>query len=110
MTHLADLPLQEMPVAVIDLETTGFIPGIDRIVEIAVVWLDPGKGPTLVLDTLVNPKRPISGTGVHDLLDDDVMDAPTFEEVSRELASVLEGRLIASYNVSFDIAFLERAL
>jgi DNA polymerase III subunit epsilon len=104
------LSIADTPVAVIDFETTGRVPGVDRIVELAVVSLDPGREPEVVLETLVNPQRPVAATAIHGITDEDVADAPTLDEVAGEVSRVLSGRLVAAYNVSFDIRFLTRAL
>lgn len=49
-------PLREVPLAVIDFETTGLSPkGGARVVEIAVVRALPGRKPEVVLDSLVDP-------------------------------------------------------
>ncbi|MCX7030142.1 MAG: exonuclease domain-containing protein, partial [Spirochaetes bacterium] len=52
----------ETPIAIIDFETTGLAPGPDRVVEVSVVRADPGKEPVLILDSLVNPDRPMAAT------------------------------------------------
>ena len=53
-----DLPVAQTPIAVFDFETTGLNPGYDRVVEVSVIRIDPGRPPRLVLDTLVNPRSP----------------------------------------------------
>src|SRR5262245_14174544 len=65
MPPLAALPIADTPVAVLDFETTGLRPGPDRVVEVAVVRIDPGQPPRVVLDTLVNPGRPMACTEIH---------------------------------------------
>ena len=65
-----------------DIETTGLYPGGDRIVELAVVRIEPNEAPRLVLDTLVNPKRRVAATEIHGITDADVADAPPFEEIA----------------------------
>ena len=99
--------IAETPFAVVDLETTGFIPGADRVVEVAVVRVDPGEEPRLVLDTLVNPKRSMSGTEIHGLTDADVVDAPGFEEIAGDLLEDLSGCCVAAYNANFDVRMLK---
>lgn len=37
--------ISESPIAIIDFETTGLTPGVDRVVEISVVRVDPGDEP-----------------------------------------------------------------
>lgn len=94
----------------VDTETTGLYPGGDRIVELAVVRVEPGAKPSLVLETLVNPERPVSATEIHGITDADVVDAPTFAEVSGHLTTALRGSVFASYNVYFDSKFVQTEL
>jgi len=107
---ISDRLISETPVAVVDLETTGLYPGGDRIVEVAVVRIDPGQRPALVLDTLVNPGRPVSATEIHGISEEDVIDAPSFAEVAGNLASALTDSVFASYNVYFDAKFVQAEL
>ena len=98
---------RELPVAVVDVETTGLHPAGDRIIEIAVVRLEPGsKEPRIALDTLVNPGRRVSATEIHGITDDDVRGAPTFPAIAPAVVQALHGALFASYNVYFDAKFV----
>ncbi len=105
-TGIASRPIHETPVAVLDFETTGLTAGADRVIEVSVVRVDPGQEPRLVLDTLVNPHRRVSATEIHGITDADVKNAPDFHEIAGELLGVLEGCVVAAYNVYFDIKFL----
>ncbi len=100
----------ETPIAVIDFETTGLAPGPDRVVELSVVRIEPGQEPRLALDTLVNPDRPMAATEIHGITDGDVRDAPRFFEVGGDLLRSISGCVVASYNVYFDMAFLNYEL
>lgn len=102
--------IAETPIAVVDTETTGLYPGGDRIIEIAVVRANPGAEPTVVLDTLVNPERPVSATEIHGITDHDVADAPTFREIAGHVVEALRGSVFASYNVYFDSKFVREEL
>lgn len=102
--------LADTPIAVIDLETTGLSPRGDRIVEIAVVRIDPGQPPRLVLDTLVDPQRSVTCSEIHGIYDEDVVGAPLFHELLPSLATALDGAAIAAFNVYFDTRFLEAEL
>ena len=42
-TGILDRAVNEMPIAVIDFETTGLNPGSDRVVEACVVRIEPGQ-------------------------------------------------------------------
>jgi DNA polymerase-3 subunit epsilon len=104
---ILDRPVMETPLAVLDFETTGLNAGGDRVIEVAVVRLEPGRGPHLVLDTLVNPQRPVAATHIHGISDRDVIDAPTFREIAVELVRALDGCVLAAYNAYFDVRFLD---
>lgn len=92
--------------AVVDVETTGFFPGRDRIVEIAVVRTDTrGR----VLDewcTLVNPERPVGATHIHGITSAQVRRAPRFVDLVGELNARLAGRALVAHNAVFDLGFL----
>ncbi len=103
-------PVAGTPVAVIDFETTGLSPASDRVIEAAVVRRDPGEEPRVVFDTLINPQRPVAATWIHGIREDDVADAPTFDEVAGALLSAISGCVVAAYNVYFDIRFLAAEL
>lgn len=105
-----DQSIHETPIAVIDFETTGLAPGLDRVVEVSVVRHDPAEGSRVVLDTLVNPRRPIADTEIHGITDSDVADAPTFNEIAGDLVRALSDCPVAAYNVYFDIKFLASEL
>ena len=107
---IANNKINETPIAVVDLETTGLTPGFDRVVEISVFKKEPGKSSYLAFDTLVNPKRPVSATEIHGITDEDVKNAPTFNDIAGDFVDALSGCVIAAYNVYFDIKFLEREL
>jgi DNA polymerase-3 subunit epsilon len=106
-TGIIDHPIQAVPISVVDIETTGLYAGGDRVVEISIVRIEPGHEPKLILDTLVNPHRRVSATEIHGITDDDVKDAPAFEEIAGDIASSLKGSVLAAYNVYFDLRFLE---
>ncbi|MGE0610522.1 MAG: exonuclease domain-containing protein [Pirellulales bacterium] len=96
----------DTPLAIIDFETTGFNARSDRVVEVAVVRVDPGEQPRLVLDTLVNPGRRVTATEIHRISDRDVQRAPRFGDIAGELLAVTSGCVIGAFNVYFDIKFL----
>ncbi len=92
---------------VFDIETTGFSPVNNRIIEIGAVKVCGGR----VVDrfsTFVNPKVPIPFeieklTGI---TDHDVMDAPEIEEVLPKFLAFCEGCVLVAHNASFDMSFI----
>jgi DNA polymerase III epsilon subunit family exonuclease len=97
--------------AVFDCETTGVRPGVDEIVSLALVLLDPDGARTGELSSLVRPSRPIpaEANAVHGLRDEDVADAPSFAELAEELLTVLDGQVFVAHNTDFDLEMLRHA-
>jgi len=93
--------------AVVDLETTGFAPLQERIVEVAVVLLDPDGTERDAFCTLVDPERDPGPTHVHGITAEMLVGAPTFAGVHPYVAGMLSGRVVVGHNVDrFDLAFL----
>lgn len=102
-----DLNLKN-PIVFFDLETTGINITRDRIVEISVLKVHPnGKEETKT--RRINPEMPIppETTAIHGITDDDVKDCPTFKQVAKSFADMLEGCDMAGFNSSrFDVPML----
>lgn len=92
--------------AVIDTETTGVIPMMDRIIEIAIINVDVKGKIENEFVTLVNPSRDLGPTNKHGIKAKDVSGAPTFEEVAGDIVERLKDRIIIGHNVTFDIGML----
>ncbi len=96
-----------LPVALLDVETTGRDANTDRIVEIGIVI---GRGTEVITRRgwLVNPGVPIpaEATAVHHITDADVAAAPSFKDIAAEVFALLEGAVPAAYNAEFDRGFL----
>jgi len=93
--------------AVVDLETTGFSPQQERIVEVAVVVLDADGVEQDTFCTLVDPERDPGPTHVHGITVAMLEGAPTFAAVHPYVAALLSGRVVVGHNVDrFDLAFL----
>lgn len=99
------------PIVFFDLETTGVNVLKDRIVEISVVKIMPGKEhEPLVKTRRINPEMPIpaEATAVHGITDADVASEPTFRQVAASLAELMRGCDIAGFNSNrFDIPLLD---
>jgi DNA polymerase-3 subunit epsilon len=97
----------ELPVALIDVETTGRDGAMDRVVEIGIVI---GKGGEILerRSWLINPERaiPEESRAVHGITDDMVQGQPTFTALAAEIAQALAGVVPAAYNATFDKSFL----
>jgi len=93
--------------AVVDVETTGFSPASDRVVEVACVIVQDGHVEHR-WSSLVDPGRPIPwrASEVHGITDEDVAQAPSFAEVERELVALCADATVVAHNASFDLGFL----
>jgi DNA polymerase-3 subunit epsilon len=106
--NLADKLIDEVPLAVLDTETTGLEPALgDRVIEIAILRLE-GTHLTGELNELVNPGRPISpaASRVNGIYNSDLVDAPRFVDLADTVADLLDGALIVAHNAEFDAAFI----
>ncbi len=90
-----------------DLETTGFISGVDRIVEIGAVRFINGV-PDAIFATLVNPQRdiPEAASRVNGITNDMVADKPTVEKLLAPFAEFCGDDIIVAHNAPFDFQFL----
>ena len=92
-----------------DLETTGFNPREDRVVQFALVGSD-SDGSHLNLNSLVDPgcRIPSESSRVHGILDDDVRGAGSFEDHLDSMSDLMDGAVIVGHNVvAFDWRFME---
>jgi DNA polymerase-3 subunit epsilon len=97
----------ERSLVVIDLETTGLNPEVDRIIQIAVTIHYVEREP-IAWSSLINPTIPILNTDKHKINDGDVEGKPTFAQVAPALAPKILNTDIMGYNIaSFDLPFLK---
>ncbi|WP_059105142.1 ATP-dependent DNA helicase DinG [Shouchella shacheensis] len=97
---------------IVDLETTGHSPAHgDRIIQIGAVKVEAGHISER-FTTYVNPKQEIPPfiTELTGIDNEDVGEAPLFEEVAKELLAFMEGCDFVAHNVPFDKGFLEQQL
>ena len=104
--------LEHRSLAFLDVETTGLSPWFgDRICEIAILRCE-GKVILDTFNTLVNPERPLSpgAARVNGLTDLDLVDAPLFAGIARQVRLWLEDAIIVCHNAPFDLAFVSSEL
>ena len=97
------------PLAILDLETTGTTPSLDRIVEIAILKVYPDRT-NASYHRRVNPEIPIppEATRVHGIEDDDVKRCPPFTKLAPEISHFLANCDLAGYNLlKFDLPLLQ---
>lgn len=94
------------PYAVIDVETTGFSPQRDRMVEIAIVSVSEQGTIGDVWSALINPERSTGPRHIHGITDSDVSNAPRFNDILHDIEQRLAGRTVVAHNADFDLGFL----
>lgn len=94
---------------VFDIETTGFGPVNDKIIEIGAVKIVDGK----IVDkfsTFINPDIPIPFqieqlTGINDSM---VLDSPMIDVILPDFLKFCEGCILVAHNASFDVGFISK--
>lgn len=90
-----------------DLETTGTLPGVDKIVEIGAVRFVNGEVDA-VFSTLVDPLRsiPAGASAVNGITDDMVLGKPKIEDLLKPFAEFCADDVLIAHNAAFDYGFL----
>lgn len=98
---------EDIPIVVVDFETTGRDPQTDRVIEIGLVTFTNGKV-TQRESLLVNPGIPVpeDSRAVHGITDEELEGAPDFPNVMPRVLDLLSGKLPVAYNAGFDRGFL----
>ncbi len=99
------------PFTIFDLETTGFAPTRDRIVELAALRIDR-DGAISRYQSLVNPgcRIPARASAVHHITDEMVADAPHFAAVAKAFLDFADQSTLVAHNAYFDLGFLQESL
>ena len=98
---------------VLDTETTGFHAySGDEVIDIAMVELEGLKPTGRSFQSYVNPQRsiPPESTRIHHLTDQDVRDAPVFEQILPDVLGFIDNGVLVGHHISFDIRFINKAL
>ncbi len=104
--------IDEVEFTIFDTETTGLdCKRGDKIVEIAAIRF---KGDKIIdkYETLINPLRPISEAAfsVNQISTDMVATAPLIKNVLPDFLNFINGSCLCSYNIPFDLGFLNNEL
>jgi DNA polymerase III subunit epsilon len=99
----------DVPVAFVDVETTGCAPGRHRVIDVAVIGAT-GDRLDFEWQSLVHPGTRVSAgitalTGIDDAM---LEGAPPFEDIAAELSRRLAGRVFVAHNARFDYGFIRR--
>ncbi len=106
--ELSDQLIDEVPLAVLDTETTGLESALGhRTIELAILrlenWQEVGS-----FNQLINPGRtiPPSASRINHIHDVDVANAPPFVDYADDIAELLQGALVVAHNATFDAGFI----
>ncbi|WP_075617699.1 ATP-dependent DNA helicase DinG [Paenisporosarcina indica] len=95
--------------AVVDIETTGHSPAKgDRMIQFAVVFVRDWEVQS-TYTTFIQPgkKIPFFIQDLTNIADEDVRDAPIFEDVADEIFNMLENCIFVAHNINFDFSFIQ---
>lgn len=99
--------LADTTFAVVDLETTGSVIGVDEIIEVGAVLVEKGRiverFETLVWTDRAIPSWVARLTGIGNR---DLAGAPTFSDIAGDLFDLLDGRVFVAHDIRFDLPFL----
>jgi DNA polymerase-3 subunit epsilon len=107
----ADTRLVDLPVLVLDTETTGLETETARIVSLGAVRMHGDRiYARTIIDWLINPGYPIpvEASAVHGLTDAMVADAPPLADVLPDLRAWVADTVVLGHRISFDLAVLDR--
>ena len=95
---------------VIDVEGSGSTP--PQIVELAILEIADLKLTGNKRHWLVRPNQPIeaSATRIHGLTDDDVIGAPSIEDIADDMLEWLEDTPIIGHNVRVELEIISRSI
>ena len=102
-----DDPLTDAPLVFVDLEMTGLVPAVDRIIE---VCAERVRGDKLEasLTTLVRPDNGTHGNvHVHGIKRETLESAPTFAMIAKDLLSVIDEGILVAHAAEADVTFLQ---
>ncbi|MBE5842360.1 MAG: PolC-type DNA polymerase III [Butyrivibrio sp.] len=102
-------PLDDTTFVVFDIETTGFSPIKNKIIEIGAVKIRNGE----IIDRFsefINPQVPIPYRieKLTSITDEMVMDAPTREVIIPQFVEFCKDAVLVGHNVGFDISFINQ--
>jgi DNA polymerase III epsilon subunit-like protein len=105
------MKLPSIPLVVLDTETTGFVPGVHRIMEYACTVIEGGeikKEYEQLLSVQGEDQIPPAIQVLTHITTKDLEGQPTFGDVFAEIESMIpQGALIVGQNVRFDLSMLK---
>lgn len=106
--NIKDKKFSDAIFSVIDFETTGTSPKNSRAIEVGIVRIENLK----IVDSyqsLINPGQYIPPfiTSLTGISNEDIYDAPSFDEISQDIKNFIDGTILVGHNLPFDFAFLK---
>jgi ATP-dependent DNA helicase DinG len=101
--------MRSLTYAIVDIETTGHSPAKgDRMIQFAVVFVRDWKIQS-TYSTFIQPgkKIPLFIQDLTNISDEDVKDAPVFEDVAGDIYDMLENCVFVAHNTNFDLSFVQ---
>ncbi len=110
---LAEAPLVFRPLAaqsfvVVDVETTGFSPPADRVIELGCVRVEAGRVVER-FESLINPRRPVPGpiTSLTGISWSMLEGQPVFGDICDSFLEFLGDSVFVAHNAPFDWRFIQ---
>jgi DNA polymerase-3 subunit epsilon len=105
-----DLPVPDAPLAFVDLEMSGLVLGMDRVIELCVERVEGGEVIGRV-ESLVKPPMGLKiPSTVHGLDEAALAEAPAFEALADQVTRLVDGAVVVAHAAPWDVAFLEAEL
>jgi len=110
MTFSLLQPLAQVPIAVLDVETTGASAAMGhKVIEIAIVRMEGGRT-VARYESLIDPLRPIGAgvTALTGISQSMVTGMPRFADALPAMLPLLQGAALLGHNIPFDLSFLHK--
>ena len=108
MTINLEATLNQIPVVVLDTETTGLRAGLGhRVVELGAVRFENWQAVDEISE-MINPGRMMDpgASNVNGIYDGDLVGKPGFEAIADRLEALIDGALMVAHNAPFDAEYV----
>lgn len=107
--NISTIPVEEADYCIVDVETTGLSPRSNGVIEIALVRVSNLKI-VARYHSFVNPGKdiPYFITQLTGITNEDVFDAPFFEDIAADITEFISDNILTAHNFSFDNSFLKK--
>lgn len=105
-----DLPIDEAPLAFVDLEMTGLDVNQDRVVEVCIERVRHGAIEGRLSTVVRPPVQSGAGDRIHGIAKSALEQAPPFSEIAAEAENILADAVFVAHAAEWDIKFLSREM